>query len=108
MIKFQKAIDSAKENAKSLITNAQDFVLEEVLISDNNKLYEVSLSYDIQGKNPLDGSQGNNQTGSSGLSQLAKLMSYRREFKTFFIDVETGQFKGFKNQKNNHPKWPSV
>lgn len=99
MIEFQKAIDVATKNAKSLIKDAQNFVLEGVLISDDNKLYEVSLSYDIQGKNPLDGSQGNGQTGSSGLVQLARLMSYRREFKTFFVDVNTGKFRGFKNQK---------
>lgn len=96
MVDFQKAISVATVNAQALIQNASNFVLEGVLLSDDNKLYEVSLSYDIEGKDPLG---GGNQ-GNSGLLQLAKLMRYRREYKVFLVDKNDGQFRGFKNQNN--------
>lgn len=97
MIDFNKAIDVATTNAKVLIRNADNFVLEGVLLSDDNKLYEVSLSYDIHGKDPLSGTdQGRN----SGLAHLAYLMRYRRENKVFLVDKKSGQFRGFKNQSN--------
>ena len=97
MVDFQEAISIAKKNAKELVSNASNFVLEGVLISNDNKLYEVSLSYDIEGNDPLNVS---NQ-GNSGLSQLAKLMRYRREYKVFLVNTSDGKFRGFKNQNNS-------
>lgn len=93
MIDFESAIKTAKDNAQSLIQNAYNFELEGVLLSSDDKLYEVSLSYDID-KNPVS------EVSSSGLSQLAKMMSYRRGSKLFLIDSHSGAFKGFKNDKN--------
>ena len=102
MIDFQKAIDIATTSAKSLIQNASNFVLEGVLLSEDNKLYEVSLSYDIEGKDPLGGTDQGNKgglLGNTGLLQLSQLMRYRREYKVFLVDSGSGQFRGFKNQR---------
>ncbi len=101
MISFENAIDSATTNAKSLIKNADNFVLEGVLLSDDNKLYEVSLSYDIKGKDLFNEAvQDKALAGNSGLLQLAAIMGYRREYRVFLVDSKSGRFKGFKNQKN--------
>ena len=100
MIDFEKAIDIAMKSATSLIENARNFSLEGVLLSDDNKLYEVSLSYDIEGKDPLGADQGKGLAGNSGLLQLAKIMSHRREYKIFLVDSSSGKFRGFRNQKN--------
>ena len=96
MIDFENAIDVATKKAKTLIQNANNFTLEGVLLSDDNKLYEVSLSYDIQGADPL---ARINQV-KSGLAQLSYLIGYRRENKVFFVDSNSGEFRGFKNQSN--------
>lgn len=101
MITFEKAIDIATTNAKSLIRNSDNFVLEGALISRDKKLYEISLSYDITGKSPLETSGENSGLNQHGnLFQLAKLLSHRRENKVFLVDSSDGQFRGFMNQKN--------
>ena len=98
MIDFERAIGVATKNAKSLINNAQNISLEGILISDDKSLYEVSLSYDLQGKDPL-GAQQNNGVTKNNLLELAKIMSYRKEYKIFLVDKESGEFRGFKNQQ---------
>lgn len=100
MIDFSEAINVATQNAKLLVTNARNIELEGVVLSDDNKLYEVSLSYDMQGKDPLGIKEEESRTGAGNLYKLAKIMSYRREYKVFLVDRKTGQFKGFKNQKD--------
>ena len=97
MIDFKKAIRVATENAKSLINDARNISLEGVLISDDKRLYEVSLSYDIQGRDPLGVQQ--NKNIANNLLELAKIMSYRKEYKIFLVDKESGEFRGFKNQQ---------
>lgn len=97
MIDFKQAIDIATSNAKSLLSNANNFQLEGVLISDNDKFYEVTLSYGIEGPDPLSTSERKKE---SGLYHLARIMGYRREYKTFLVDKTTGKFKGFKNYKD--------
>lgn len=97
MIEFEKAIEVAMSKARSLLENASNFLLEGVLLSKDGDLFEVSLSYDTNGKDPLGGSQGER---SGGLAQLAQLMRYRREYKIFLIDSRSGQFRGFKNQND--------
>jgi hypothetical protein len=99
MISFENAIAVAKSNAVSLLENAQNFALEGVLLSEDSKLYEVSLSYDTQGKDIF--SQDIKLTENSGLLRLAKIMGYRKEFKVFLVDSKNGKFRGFKNQKDH-------
>lgn len=99
MIDFKKAKEIAIESAKSLIGELQNIELEGILISDNMELYEVSLSYDLE--NPLELAQESSisaNSENSGLSQLAKLMAYRKHYKVFLVDCKTGKFRGFKNQ----------
>ncbi len=91
MIDFKNAIDIANKNAQSLIGKLDNVELESAILSDNNKLYEISLSYERQGN---DISKQNIQTG---LAQLASIMSHRRQYKTFLVDSDNGDFKGFKN-----------
>lgn len=99
MISFENAIEVAKANAKTLIENSKNIVLEGILISDDKKLYEVSLSYDLQGSDPFETKQSDDSSVSNNLSQLAKVLAYRRQYKTFLVDSQNGDFRGFKNQK---------
>jgi hypothetical protein len=99
MIDFNEAIEVAMDNAKSLIVGARNIGLEGVLLSDNGKLYEVSLSYDLQGKDPLE-PQLSDSSGNSNLSQLVKIMSYRKQYKDFLVDSNTGEFRGFKKSRD--------
>jgi hypothetical protein len=101
MISFEQAIEVATKNAKSLIENSRNIVLEGVLISDDKKLYEFSLSYDLQGNDPFEVRQDNDGTVGSGLSQLVKIMGYRKQYKTFLVDGKSGEFRGFRNQKGS-------
>lgn len=100
MIDFKEAIDIGTDNAKSLVPDAKNFVLEGVLLSDDNKLYEVTLSYDLQGKSPLELEEKDDSSYASDLFKLASLMSRRREYKIFLVDHASGQFKGFKASKD--------
>lgn len=98
MIEFNKAVQIAQKNVKSLVKNARNIELEGVLISSDNSLYEVSLSYELDGIDPFGGVINNDKEGE--LFQLARMMRYRREYKVFLIDSNTGQFRGFRNQQN--------
>lgn len=99
MIEFEEAVEVAKENAQNLIKSASNFVLEGVLISDDGKLYEVALSYELTGVDPLSGDSTKTTPEIGGLMQLARVMSRRREYKTFLVDIRTGKFRGFSNSK---------
>lgn len=98
MVDFNQAINTAKDNAKALIPGAQNYVLEGVELSSDGKVYEVSLSYDFQGGDTSSGGEVNKGETNNGLSQLIKVLSYRREYKIFLVDSDTGQFKGFRRQ----------
>ncbi len=95
MIDFKNAIDIANKNAQSLIGELENIELESAILSDNNHLYEISLSYERH-HNEID-----NKNLPSGLAQLAQVMSHRRHYKTFLVDSDNGDFKGFKNT-NHH------
>ncbi len=100
MISFEKAISVATENAKTLVKSAKNIELEGVVLSQDNRLYEVALSYDLQGKNPLDIDEDSGNRSASNLIRLAAIMGNRREYKVFLVDSNNGQFKGFKNYKD--------
>ena len=59
MVSFKEAIEVASSNVKSLIINSRNIGLEGILISDDKKLYEVSLSYDLKGEDPFEARQDN-------------------------------------------------
>ncbi|MBT2868501.1 hypothetical protein JQK19_14755 [Chromobacterium violaceum] len=97
MIDFNDAIKVAKENATMLLENADKFALEGVLLSNDGNIYEVTLSYELRGEDPLK-LQGEDK-GYGDLYKLATLMSRRRELKVFLVDT-TGRFRGFKNARD--------
>lgn len=94
MIEFDMAIDVAKENVKKLVPHAKDITVEGAIISDDGKLYEVTLSYELEDHRlPENSSKDNN------LWTLARIMSKRREQKIFLVNSVNGLFRGFKNLK---------
>lgn len=98
MIDFDMAISVAYENVTKLVKGAKNLVLEGVLISSDNKLYEVTYSYDLERQDELGLPKGR-ATKTSNLMVLASLMGKRREYKVFLVDSNSGQFRGFKNYK---------
>ncbi|PIE90419.1 MAG: hypothetical protein CR997_06420 [Acidobacteria bacterium] len=98
MITFKKAIDIAKRKVEELIPNSKNISLEGVLISDDKRLYEVSLSYDLRGDDSFDSGNHEDANLGGGLASLVKVMSYRRHCKKFLIDYKNGEFRGFKNE----------
>ncbi|WP_124403439.1 hypothetical protein [Pseudomonas sp. R3-18-08] len=95
MISFNKAADVALENITSLVKGAKNPILEGAIISDDEKLYEVTYSYEID-KTPTKIAGANE---ASAISTLAGLLGKRREYKVFLVDAQTGKFRGFKNYK---------
>ncbi len=63
------AIELAKENVKKLVTYAKDITVEGAIISDDGKMYEVTLSYDLDDKRIPD-----DFTKTSNLWTLAQIM----------------------------------
>lgn len=96
MIDFQDAINIAEKNLVKLIKGANNLVLEGVLISKDDKNYEVSISYDVEGGNDL-----NLKGVDSNMFSLLALMKKRREYKVFLIEKSSGAFRGFKSYKED-------
>ncbi|MFJ2364676.1 hypothetical protein ACIPIN_13440 [Pseudomonas sp. NPDC087697] len=95
MIDFDTAIAVALENITKLVKGAKNPVLEGIIISEDEKLYEITYSYDLDRtptKIPTAGE-------SSAMLALAGLLGRRREYKVFLVDAHTGKFRGFKNYK---------
>lgn len=99
MIDFDNAIQVARENVEKLVSNAKNITLEGVLISSDNKLFEVTFSYDIERLPGL--SMGAASTVSSNIEMLTRLVGKRREYKVFLVDAQSGQFRGFKKYKED-------
>jgi len=99
MTTFQDAIRIASQNAEELLKQATKFEVEEAILSDDGKRYEVTLSYELKGKDPLSVGSSAKNTQGPGLMELARLMTYRKQYKTFFVDKKTGTFTGFKIRK---------
>lgn len=88
---FDKATKVARDNVEKLVPNAKNVTLEEAMISEDRKLYEVTYSYDIDREyNPLG-------AGIDNISKLAALMGRRREYKIFLVGSDDFQFRGFRN-----------
>lgn len=96
MIDFDRAIAVARENITKLVNGAQNITLEGALISQDEKLYEVTYSYDLDRTPPKTTTFG---TSSPNMLALAGLLGMRREYKVFLVDAESGKFRGFKKYK---------
>lgn len=92
---FKKAIAVAEENARLLVPGAKEFTLEGAIVSGQD--YEITLSYYLSGKSPLELAGGANE--QSSMFKLATLMGMRREHKVFIVDKNNFTFKGFKSYK---------
>jgi hypothetical protein len=99
VIDFNKAIDIARVNVHTLVPQAKNIVLEGAVISDDDRTYEITYSYDIEKSNQDKVIDSINQPNN--LWALANLIGKRREYKVFIINAETGKFKGFKKYKED-------
>ena len=92
-IDFQKAIDVAKEELKKIQVDATNINIEQAITSENDKLYEITLSYEIMLKDKFS---LNEEKLPSNLQSLSKILRQKRVYKTFLINASDGKFRGFK------------
>ncbi|NWA25748.1 hypothetical protein HX866_12690 [Pseudomonas gingeri] len=97
MVDFDRAIAVAREQVERLVPGAKDITLEGVLISSDNKLYEVTYSYNLERIPNISRSP----KGLTNIDVLANLVGKRREYKVFLVDFQSGQFRGFKRYKED-------
>lgn len=93
MISFEKAIETAQKKLKELQPDADFIELEQALINENAKQYEVTFSYVVQHKDKLEVVK---EASNSGLARLSNLLRQRKVYKTFLITMKEGDFRGFK------------
>ena len=93
---FKRAIDVAEKNARELVPGAREFTLEGAIVSGDD--YEITLSYYLSGKSPLELAGGADE--KSSLFKIAAIMGTRREYKVFIVDKHNFGFKGFKACKD--------
>ncbi|MGF6399369.1 hypothetical protein ABH905_003035 [Pseudomonas frederiksbergensis] len=95
MINFKRAEAVARKEFDNFVTGASNITLEEIVISDDNKRYEVTFSYDVD-RSPHSALGARAKTP---LFELASVLAKRKEFKTFLVSAEDGALKGFKRYK---------
>lgn len=101
MIDFDKAVTIAKDNLLKLLPDAEEIKLEGVLISEDDKIFEVTYSYlsglDLENLDKNKNSKFSKLLHNAGnFSTLAGLMRLRRDYKAFLVDAQNGSFRGFK------------
>ncbi|MCS3429878.1 hypothetical protein [Klebsiella sp. BIGb0407] len=89
-INFDDAISTAYTNAEKLLPEAKNFTLEEVLLSDDQKLFEVTLSYTIPGLSSASNIPNLN------INPLMRRLVDRKSYRVFLVDANTGVFRGFR------------
>lgn len=89
-ITFEEAINEAEKELKKIQKQADKVIVEQAFITDDNKFYEITFSYEIPP------APGDDQHSLSGIEGLSFLLTNKRIYKTFLIDALTGEFKGFK------------
>ncbi|MDH1507913.1 hypothetical protein [Aeromonas caviae] len=96
MIDFHEAIKIAMNNVTTLIPKATDINLEGAMISADDRLYEINLSYEIP-DNSFESIS--DEINNNPLYAMTRLMRKRREQKVFLVNKLDGKFRGFKNFK---------
>ncbi len=94
---FKQAINAAKKSITDVVTDAKNIKLEEVMISSDNKLYEVTLSYESDETEDISEILG--AKINANMKALASLMSRRRQHKVILIDSSNFSFRGFRNKE---------
>ena len=92
-IDFQKAIVIAKEELRKIQVDATNINIEQAITSDNDKLYEITLSYEIMLKDKFSLDE---EKLPSNLQSLSRILRQKRVYKTFLINASDGKFRGFK------------
>jgi hypothetical protein len=92
-IDFQKAIVVAKEELRKIQVDATNINIEQAITSDNDKLYEITLSYEIMLKDKFSLDE---EKLPSNLQSLSRILRQKRVYKTFLINASDGKFRGFK------------
>lgn len=92
---FNLAIQVAMKNAKELLPEAKDFTLEEILISEDRKNYEVTLSYITPSAHlGINAKEMSSQLKINPL--MRRLMREQKSYRTFLVDSKTLVFRGFR------------
>ena len=92
---FDEAIKVAFKNAQELLPEAKGFTLEEILISENGKNYEVTLSYITPNIHlGINDRQMDSQLKINPL--MRRLMGETKSYRTFLVDKKTLMFRGFR------------
>jgi hypothetical protein len=94
-VSFQEAIKIAKDELKKIQIDAHTVNVEQAIISDDEKLYEITLSYEILLKDNLSPNDEKIPTPTN-LQSLSMLLRKKRIYKTFLINMHDGKFRGFK------------
>ncbi|EED5477973.1 hypothetical protein UJ39_17100 [Salmonella enterica subsp. enterica serovar Tennessee] len=88
-VNFAKAIQVVKDNVSSLLPDATDFTLEEALLSDDELRYEITFSFMTPGTY-TDSKYG------LGSNPLMNHLLAKKDYRTFLVDRDTYQFRGFR------------
>ena len=95
MIDFDTAIQSALANVQKMVPGAKNLKLEEAMISEDGKLFEITYSFEVSSLNSPSTQLG---MRDAHLKSLAAILGTRKQSKVFLIDAETGKFRGFRNK----------
>lgn len=95
-ISFEDAIKVAQKNFNLLYPTQREMRLEEAIITEDNKTYEITFSFTL----PMtDEPTDKKKNESPSIIDLFKGMDKHRRFrKVFLIDSIDGKFKGLKEK----------
>lgn len=88
---FNEAIKVAIQGARQLLPEAKNFTLEQILISEDGKNYEVTLSYIIP---RAKDKEMNSQLKINPL--FKRIMAEQKLYRVFLVNAETLRFRGFR------------
>lgn len=103
---FEKAIQIAKNELKKIQQDASAINVEQALISDDEKQYEITFSYQTELNDKLSANNKPSLTESlsinkdilpTHLQSLSNILRRKRVYKTFLINIKDFKFRGFKN-----------
>ncbi|MOA13028.1 hypothetical protein D3C78_1330570 [compost metagenome] len=89
-ITFDEAVNIALNNAQKMLPKAKGFALEEALLSDDGKNYELTFSYIVEDHSIPDPTQ------RMEITHLLRQLREKKEYRTFIVGRENGMFKGFR------------
>ena len=100
-IGFEQAINIAKDELEKIQSDAADISVEQAVITDDDKLYEITLAYLIRNKDSSDITESTHKELPTAMQQLSLILQRKRVYKTFIVNATNGQFRGFKKFSEN-------